>query len=103
MAVHGYHLFGRQRYLNVYTATSIVDFLQPNVKKGAASKRCGCDPPTPEVAGLAPLHSLMDIFRRMCVIILFCFFLNEAKVCHFDDCKAQAHIVFQWPRLDSHS
>lgn len=39
------------------------------VKKGAASKRCGCDPPPPEVAGLAPLPKLMDIFRRMCVFL----------------------------------
>ena len=45
-------------------------FLQPIVKKGAASKRCGCDPPAPEVAGLAPLPMLMDMFRRMCALLI---------------------------------
>lgn len=72
MVVLGYRSYGRQRYFNnpASSLTCVVDiFLQPNVKKGAASKRCGCDPPPPEVAGLAPLHSLMEIFRRMCVMM----------------------------------
>jgi hypothetical protein len=71
------------------------------VKKGAASKRCGCDPPPPEVAGLAPLPKLMDIFRRMCV-----FSKNAECKCytmiHGVD-VTQAHNVFQRPRLDPYS
>lgn len=51
----------------VHWAPILVTVYQTIVKRGAASKRCGCDPPPPEVAGLAPLHDLMDIFRRMCV------------------------------------
>jgi hypothetical protein len=73
--------------------------LQPNVKKGAASKRCGCDPPPPEVAGLAPLHSLMDIFRRMWVIAK----LRASVVLSFDLRELQAYFVVQWTRLNTRS
>jgi len=55
--------------------------LQPIVKKGAASKRCGCDPPAPEVAGLTPLPLLMDMFRRMCVAVTMVMVMMTAMTC----------------------
>jgi hypothetical protein len=56
--------------MSTHACMLLTIFLQPIVKKGAASKRCGCDPPAPEVAGLAPLPMLMDMFRRMCALLI---------------------------------